>query len=312
MLSRCVPLIALVIYLAASCASAQGTDDDLLEPLAPSAPTKNKPPSSRSKKPKTKKPSRSNKSAASDDADDAHNDLLSPLVKKAELVVKFNGVTRGTRVLVDDKDLGAVSKTPIEVEPGEHLVVVRKPGYRDFSRRLTVKQGESAEVAVSLEATAGFVSVKTDIAGAQVLVDGEDRGRTPIDGLLLTVGSHEIVVQQEGFRPESQRIAVRAGKEYSVNFNLRPGAVAQSDEPRAPVLTPTPPSETSPLLPERAPVVTSKPLTQQWYFWAGVGAVVAAAAVGTVVVTSQPLSPDAVCGGVCDGVINQPKGGIHF
>ncbi|MET0403111.1 MAG: PEGA domain-containing protein [Cystobacter sp.] len=310
MLSRRVPLFALVIYLAAPCAFAQGSDDDLLEPLAPSAPAKSKPPAAKAKKPakvtKGKKPVRAN-----DEAADGGDDLLAPLVKKTELVVKFNGATRGTRVLVDDRDVGAVTKAPIEVEPGEHVVVVRKPGYRDFSRRINVKAGESAELAVSLEATAGFVSVKADIAGARVLVDGEERGRTPVDGLLLSAGSHEIVVQHEGFRPESQRIAVRAGKEYSVNFNLRPGALAQTDEPRNPVLTPTSPVETSPLLPEPTPVVTSKPLTQRWYFWAGVGAAVAAVAVGTVVATSQPLSPSTVCDGTCDGVINAP-GGFRF
>jgi hypothetical protein len=315
MLSRRVPLIALVFCLVAPCAFGQGSDDDLLEPLTPSSSSKGKP--AKAKKPakviKGKKPAKATAEAVQED----ESDLLTPLVKKTELLVKFNGGTRGTRLLVDDKELGSVSKNPVEVDAGEHTVVVRKPGYRDFSRRITVKQGERAELAVSLEATAGFVSVKADIAGARVLVDGEERGRTPIDDLLLSAGSHEIVVEQEGFRPESQRIAVRAGKEYTVNVNLRPGALAKADEPRAPVLTPSAVAEPSPLVPKSAEVAPSKPLTQRWYFWAGVGAVVAAAAVGTVVATSsQPLDPNAVCGGVCDGVINRPmsggNGGLRF
>ncbi|WNG20049.1 PEGA domain-containing protein [Cystobacter fuscus] len=313
MLSRRVHLIALVFCLIAPRAFAQG-DDDLLAPLTPSAPaTKGK--TTKAKKPtKAAKGKKPGKAAEAEQDDEA--DMLAPLVKKTELLVKFNGGTRGTRLLVDEKDLGPVSKNPVEVDEGEHTVVVRKPGYRDFSKRLTFKAGERTEVAVSLEATAGFVSVKADIAGARVLVDGEERGRTPLEDLLLSAGSHEIVVEQEGFRPESQRIAVRAGKEYTVNFNLRPGALAKTDEPRAPVLTPSAVAEPTPFTQPPAEVAASKPLTQRWYFWAGVGAVVAAAAVGTVVATSQPLSADSVCGGVCDGVINDPRGasagGLRF
>lgn len=313
MLSRRVHLIALVFCLIAPRAFAQG-DDDLLAPLTPPAPAA-KGKTTKAKKPtkaaKGKKPTKAAEAEQNDESD-----LLAPLVKKTELLVKFNGGTRGTRLLVDDKDLGPVSKNPVEVDEGEHTVVVRKPGYRDFSKRFTFKAGERTEVAVSLEATAGFVSVRADIAGARVLVDGEERGRTPLDDLLLSAGSHEIVVEQEGFRPESQRIAVRAGKEYTVNFNLRPGALAKTDEPRTPVLTPSAVAEPSPFTQPPTEVAVSKPLTQRWYFWAGVGAVVAAAAVGTVVATSQPLNPNSVCGGVCDGIINDPRGasagGLRF
>jgi hypothetical protein len=149
--------------------------------------------------------------------------------------------------------------------------------------------------------------VKADVEGARVFINGEDKGTVPLEGLTLPPGSYEIVVQREGFRPETQRISVRVGKEYTVDVNLRPEAVA-SDQPRAPNLTPRV-SEPSPLTQEPPTVAASTPLTQRWYFWAGVGAVVTAAAVGTVVATQpQPLNPSTVCGGQCDAVINSPVG----
>ncbi|HYO52036.1 PEGA domain-containing protein [Archangium sp.] len=297
--------------------------DDLLAPLTPSSSgkkgkgkvTQRRTPKASKKGTKASKAGKGAKvpPPASDSEPESAQfqeaELLAPLVKKTELLVKMNGAVRGARLYLDDREVGPVPKGPLEVAPGEHVIAVRRSGYRDFSRRVTAKEGELTELGVLLEASAGFVSVKADVAGALVLINGDDMGVAPLENVMLPAGSYEIVVQREGFRPESQRIAVRAGKEYTVDVNLRPDALAASDQPRAPLLTPTA-SEPSPLTQEPPAVSTSSPLTSRWYFWAGVGAVVTAAAVGTVMATSQPLDPNKVCGGSCDGVINRPTSGV--
>lgn len=323
MLLRRAFLIALVLCLATPSASAQGMDD-LLAPLTPSTSKKGKGKVTQrrtSKTPKKAKATRGGKKGKGAKAtpeeseqSEAANLLLAPLVKKTELLVKMSGSTRGARLFLNEQELGAMPKGPIELDPGAHIVTVRRSGYRDFTRRITAKEGELTELGVVMEPTAGFLSVKADVAGARVLINGEDKGVAPLDSLMLPGGSYEIVVQREGFRPESQRIAVRAGKEYTVDVNLRPEALARADSPRAPVLTPSAISEPSPFTQQPATEVASaSPLTSRWYFWAGVGAVVTAAAVGTVMATSQqPLDPNKVCGGTCDGVINRPSGGGLF
>jgi hypothetical protein len=334
MLLRCASLIALLLCLAAPSSYAQGMDD-LLAPLAPSAGKKGKgkttqrrTPKDAKKKPTKEKATKAGKGAKGKKGKGAKAvepeeqepeqaegaDLLAPLVKKTELLVKLGGTSsRGARFFLDEQEMGTMPKGPIEVAPGDHVVAVRKSGYRDFSRRITAKEGELTELSVLLEPTSGFVSVKADVEGARVLINGDDKGMAPLENLMLPAGSYEIVVQRDGFRSESQRIAVRAGKEYNVEVNLRPEALAQSDKPKAPNLTPSM-SDPSPLTPRPTPAVASaSPLTSRWYFWAGVGAVVTAAAVGTVMATSQQaLDPNKVCGGICDGVINRPAGGGLF
>ena len=312
-------LIALLLSLSAPSAFAQGMDD-LLAPLTPGpgqsgkGKGKGKTSKRRAAKPKKGKGTRSKAAVPAPEEEEettqaGEADLLAPLVKKTELLVKVGGGVRGARLFVDDQEVGTLPRGTVEVPPGEHTVVVRRPGYRDFSRRVTALEGEVTEVGVLLEAVAGFVSVKADVEGARVFINGEDKGTVPLEGLTLPPGSYEVVVQREGFRPETQRISVRVGKEYTVDVNLRPEAVAvASDQPRAPNLTPRV-SEPSPLTQEPPTVAASTPLTQRWYFWAGVGAVVTAAAVGTVVATQpQPLNPSTVCGGQCDVVINSPVG----
>jgi hypothetical protein len=316
MLQRRAALLATVLLLAAPPALAQ--DDDLLAPLTPTEEEAGTGTAKKSKKakrrPQKKTPKSRGNPAPVAESPPAEEDLLAPLVKTG-VRVQLGGSLRGARLLVDGKDMGPVLGSLVEVAPGEHTLLVRRPGYREFSRRITLKPGEVQDVSAVLEAVSGIVTVKADVPGAVIFINGEDKGPAPLEGVLLPPGNHDIEARLKGFRTETSRISVRAGKDYTVNLNLRPDtdAVAQSDQPRAPVLTPSQGPDVSPALTGRPEAVASAEPTvfQRWYFWAGVGAVATAAVVGTVVAT-QPsattLTPDQVCGRPCDAVINGPPG----
>ena len=315
---RRVALVATVLLLSAPPALAQD-DDDLLAPLTPAEESTGKAKKGKKTKPRPPKKSTRSRGKPAPVAESApEEDLLAPLVQTG-VRVQLGGALRGARLFVDGKDMGPVLGAVVEVEPGEHALLVRRPGYREFSRRLTLNKGEVQDVNVVLEAVSGIVAVKVDVPGAVIFINGEDKGPAPVEGLLLPPGNHDIEARLQGFRTETSRISVRAGKDYTVSLNLRPeteSGVAQAGDPRAPVLTPSQGPEVSPAFTPRPEVVASSAPTvfQRWYFWAGVGAVATAAVVGTVVAT-QPaagLSPDQVCGGPCDAVINPPAGAIRF
>jgi hypothetical protein len=312
MLHRRVAVVAVLAALLAPGAFAQ---DDLfvpLEPAKPAAKPKPKPARKRAKKTPAKKPAA--KPAEPEDA------FAVPMVEqKATLLVKLGGGIKGARLFVDSTEVGALPMDALEVAPGEHTVAVRRPGYADFIRRVPVIAGKTAEVAVALTPVAGVVAVNSDVASAQVSIDGQPKGPVPLTGIVLKPGSHEVAVSREGFEPDKQRITVRAGKDYTVTANLRPlpgtaGApVARTDTPKETNLLPPGPAATaapSPLapLPAETEASASRPWFKRWYVWAGVGAVVTAAAVGAVVAAQgsggDPLGSDAVCGGPCDAVIN--------
>ena len=67
--------------------------------------------------------------------------------------------------------------------------------------------------------TTGTVTVNTDPAGAEVLVDGTARGRSPIR-LSLAAGAHTLVVQGAGGEPRTIPITITAGAEVSQYLEL--------------------------------------------------------------------------------------------
>lgn len=342
----------MVALLAAPPVFAQ-SDDDFLVPLTPSgkSPSKSKtakkgkgakpatPKTAKKTSTKTKTPKKATakrgkkgapkKVAVQPETPAPADDLdLVPLVPqgKTELLVTLGGGIKGGRLYVDNKESGVFPVSALEITPGEHTIVVRRPGYAEFTQRITVEAGRVNEVVASLDAVAGVLAVTADVPGASVLIDGEPAGNTPLYGVALKPGSHEIEVRRDGFESETKRIAVRAGKDYTVDFHLRPSGDAPKVDGDAvavrPVFTPKEPRqvEVAERVLEQDAQVTdevesgSKPLYKRWYFWAGVGAVTAAAVVGTVALTQPaaptPLTLDDVCrpASACDGSINAPTG----
>ncbi|OFV88955.1 MAG: hypothetical protein A2V74_08590 [Acidobacteria bacterium RBG_16_70_10] len=54
----------------------------------------------------------------------------------------------------------------------------------------------------------GSLRVETEPSGARVLVDGQDRGTTPLDLADLSFGEHQVRLELSGFEPQTHRVAV--------------------------------------------------------------------------------------------------------
>ncbi len=288
MTSRFVGVLAFALSVAAGPAFAQ--EDDLLAPLTPA--TKEKPK-------RTKKPPKEKKPAPKPD-----DELLAPLTPsgKTELIVKLAVPVKGAKLFVDDNEVGAFPVQPLTVSPGEHTIAVKRAGYGDFVKKVTVAAGKSTEVVAALEAVAGFLSVTADVPDAQVFLDGSPLGTAPLTEVLLPPGNHEVAVRKEGHRPDVQRLAVRAGKEYQINARLEPEvavAAVTTDRPERTELLP--PVTAGPELPiETVTQVDEEPLYKKWYVWAGVGAVVVAASTTAIVVNNQNVRARQNQAMICD------------
>ncbi len=87
--------------------------------------------------------------------------------------------------------------------------------------------GVSSMPAPSVNATQvaaqSALSVVSDPVAAAVYVDGQLRGRTPLQGLQVSPGDHRVRVVKDGYLENSRVVAVAGGKASSLSVRLTPG-----------------------------------------------------------------------------------------
>jgi len=276
--------------------------EDDLAPLIPISDKKPKP------KPKAKvRPKPHGKKRAKHQVVDED---LAPLVAvKTQVEVKLARPVSDAELSIDGKRIGTLPLEAVEVKPGEHTVTVKRRGYAAFTKKVRVANGKLVDVTAKLEAVAAVVSVTGVVDGAEVLFDGKLLGITPLRDLEVPPGTGELVVRKDGYKDESQTLTLTAGKDYPLTVDLTAAGptttlLATSDRPVETTLTPTATETPSPLT--TTTHVDNRPLTQRWYFWAGVAAVGVAVIAGTAVgVSSANRAPTngqierQVCEGEC-------------
>jgi len=109
---------------------------------------------------------------------------------------------------------------------------------------------QSAETGLSAaKALVGEVAVDVEPSGAEVSVDGEAVGSSPLpSALFLAPGSHRIGARKEG-KTSSVEVSVAAGQSTRASLKLTAGASASNGPPppsKPPEATPPPPEETEP------------------------------------------------------------------
>jgi tetratricopeptide (TPR) repeat protein len=156
----------------------------------------------------------------------------------AQVVVRSN--VPAADVFVDGSRVG---KTPLPsalvLPPGEHILELRRRGYSNVRRQLSLASAARSSVAIEMyedpaipPAETGSLAVAVSEDDAVLLVDGQPRtiyrggGRLPgtftaaIDG--LPWGTHTLRIERPGFQPVERSVEVLAGGTSLVRVTLRP------------------------------------------------------------------------------------------
>lgn len=120
----------------------------------------------------------------------------------------------GIAVTIDGQPKGNVPVT-IKVPVGRHLVEIAKPGFDSFSQWVDVLDGQQMVLLPVLRpvvAATGRIVIDADVKQAEVFINGERKGTTPlaIDGLAL--GTYNIVVKAPGATDWTQKVQLTGGQ----------------------------------------------------------------------------------------------------
>ena len=126
------------------------------------------------------------------------------------------GRLNGARVSIGGADVGSTPISDAEVEAGEYELEVALDRYREFSRNITV-EGRRVEqhFEVELEPAWAEVSFASEPSGAEVLVDGELAGLTPLVAEILE-GDRSLTLKLPRHKAWQDQVKIVAGEPLSL------------------------------------------------------------------------------------------------
>ena len=112
----------------------------------------------------------------------------------------------------------------VTLDEGPHEIVVTMEGYETFTQTVQIQAGSMIPIHAMLiplpAVSTGTVNISSDPSGATVLIDGQDKGTTPLSRLAIPVGTHRIEIRREDYESQFQNIEVRGGRNPDVHVTL--------------------------------------------------------------------------------------------
>jgi hypothetical protein len=139
---------------------------------------------------------------------------------------------------------------PLDVASGPHIVGVVSSGFAPARREVTVAGHQHVDVdlqLVPIQGLLGHIALKSRVPGADVLIDGEHVGKTPLEATIsVPPGSHRVLVRRAGYLPAEKEVILADGSQTDIelepafdksSLGAEGGALAIAASEKQPILT---------------------------------------------------------------------------
>ena len=144
--------------------------------------------------------------------------------------VQIDTKPSGAEIFIDNKNIGM---TPLDFDliEGQHVLGIKKNGYKDFSTEIAVKARENIVLELfNLSRLDSKLSIVSYPKGASVNIDSVYRGMTPVEIDLEPLVSHSVSVSKPGYKTMDQIIELKtvetlqsmAKDSEVINLDLQP------------------------------------------------------------------------------------------
>jgi PKD repeat protein len=138
--------------------------------------------------------------------------------------IAITSIPSGAEVYIDGRPRGIAPAMFPEVLPGNHQVTLSSKGYDDWSHIVSVGSGQTAAINAELVATKVITSslaVITDPPGAEIFIDGDFKGVSPVTIPGISAGTHKIMVTLQEYANTTTNISITAGQTQKYTTELQ-------------------------------------------------------------------------------------------
>lgn len=123
-------------------------------------------------------------------------------------------------LMCDGINIGQTPATVLDVAAGEHLLILRKPGWRNVRKTVVMQPSERQSVDVKLQPLTGLLLILSKPSGADIDLDGVSAGKTPLCLHDVAFGPHRITASAPGQLPRVITVTVADRIPQKIEINL--------------------------------------------------------------------------------------------
>jgi len=131
--------------------------------------------------------------------------------------IKIISQPEDTEIYLNNKYFDLTPNTLNEILPGNYTITLTKPGYKDWTKEITVISYETIFVSAELEPWYATFKIVSEPSSARVYLDDKLIGCTPLSYGRLTYGIHQLRVEIEGYRYWQKELVVTEPKDININ-----------------------------------------------------------------------------------------------
>jgi hypothetical protein len=164
-------------------------------------------------------------------------------VRKHVAHIVVHCATQGARVIVRERVAGTTPLAgPLDVDAGHAAIEVDAEGYVPYKRDVELAGGTETVLDVELtpQQQTAFLRISSTAASAFVSIDGKPVGNAPVEQV-VSPGTHTVAVHRDGYEDTESSVVVLLGEHKDMTLDPQKNA----------------------------------PVFAKWWFWTGVGVVVA-------------------------------------
>ncbi|MCB1689657.1 MAG: PEGA domain-containing protein [Halioglobus sp.] len=136
-------------------------------------------------------------------------------------MVSIDSVPTGATLLLDGEKAGTTPAT-VEVLQGEHQLMLQLPTFADWQKTLRIEASKDQDLGqVSLQPAAGALELASVPSGANVTLDGEFQGQTPLTLEVAPGKAHRLEVFKPGYERYNDSVEMSAASSDKRSVTLK-------------------------------------------------------------------------------------------
>lgn len=134
--------------------------------------------------------------------------------------IRVSSQPAGAAVTCDGSLYENTPLTISNIQPGEHLIILKKHGHHEARRTVRLEQSQKIALDVPLNPVNALLLVHSAPSGANIQIDGADKGQTPTFITDLPLGKYRMRLSAPGYMSKEIDLVLNDRTPISVNVAL--------------------------------------------------------------------------------------------